>query len=127
MVFHPFVQDQRLSASVSPSSSRALTLNPVLRQPNLLASLKNAFAECKDLELTEDKRALKVQVSHEPFSVGRLFHFLQVCVCLASQTGYEMLRWESRCKWLNFPFRPFSCLYLADSYGPLILLITVLL
>ena len=72
---HPFQ-----SAPPTSSSSRAstLALNPVLRQPTLLASLRDSFAEAKDLRVEEEKRLLKVHASHRPFSVARLFHFLQV-------------------------------------------------
>jgi len=62
---------------LATSTTADLFLNPVLKQSNLLASLKDAFSESKNLELAEEKRGLKVEVTHDPFTAGRLFNLLQ--------------------------------------------------
>lgn len=74
------------SSPFRTSTSTDLFLNPVLKQSNLLASLKDAFSESKNLELAEEKRGLRVEVTHEPFTVGRFFNLLQ-----ASKGGVEKL------------------------------------
>lgn len=66
------------SSPFRTSTNTDLFLNPVLKQSNLLASMKDAFSDSKNLDLAEEKRGLKVEVTHEPFTVGRLFNLLQV-------------------------------------------------